>query len=257
MRNYSSDQDLTDLANQVDLLTFELKEADYVTFQERFQAGTLINVSMFPDGKTFRVRFCLGGRQRVLGLTKRGPEAAKFADLAKLFFWPYRLRCVRLPDEADFNYGLEDTKHDLEHNVAAEAVLGRIRDHLMESGELKQATWKSEEERMGRKVARETRRTASGELRRFLLEHAAERIELDKTLHALQVSNEKSFDQIKQAFHHILEQLALASKEREQLRHMIATPTVAIGQAIHGIPAPQPDVVWCSTSGKVITCGRP
>lgn len=254
---FSSDEDLTALSNQLEYLTFELTEADHVQFSELQQLGSLKNVSLYLGGRTFRVRLCIGGKQHVIGITRKGANAARFADMARLFFWPYRLRDKRLPEDSEFNYGLEDTKHALEHNHEAVLVLERIRDHLIRVAKLATTNTAGETERALRASVRETRRTVRGEL----LQIHEESVERAKTLEAALGSFEKAiasntllFDQIKLAFHHILEQLAIASKEREQLRHMLAVPapTVTISSAIHGIPAPRPDVVWCAADSKRI-----
>lgn len=260
---FSSDEDLTALSNQLEHLTFELTEADHAQFSELQQLGSLKNVSLYMgSGRTFRVRLCIGGKQHVIGVTRKGPNAARFADMARLYFWPYRMRDKRLPEDSEFNFGIVDTQHALETHHEAVRLLERIRDHLIKVAKLATTNTASETERAQRAYVRDTRRTVRGEL----LQIHEESIERAKILEAALASFEKTiasntllFEQIKLAFHHILEQLALAGKEREQIRqHLLPGETSAAPVWVTtcpGIPtpAPRPDIVWCAASGKLIT----
>lgn len=257
---FSSDEDLTALSNQLEYLTFELTEADHVQFSELQQLCSLKNVSVYLGGRTFRVRLCIGGKQHVIGITRKGANAARFADMARLFFWPYRMRDKRLPEDSEFNFGIADTQHALETNHEAVRLLEKLRDHLIKVAKLATTNTASETERAQRAYVRDTRRTVRGEL----LQIHEESIERAKILEAALASFEKTiasntllFEQIKLAFHHILEQLALAAKEREQLRHMLAAPVAGAPPVwvttCPGVPAPGPDIVWCASSGKLIT----
>lgn len=218
---FSSDTDLTLLANQLDLLAFELSEADIMQFQELVELRLLKNVSMYVGGRTFRVRLCIGGKQHVIGVTRNGPNAARYADMARLFFWPYRLRDKRLPEDSEFNYGLEATQREIDCNDNAVRVLEKIRDHLIYVSKLAVTDAESESKRANRKDLRETRRTVRGELL-FIHKESTERAEsLEATLKGFESkldTNTHLFEQCKLAFGHILEKLVVAEKQRAELR---------------------------------------
>lgn len=212
MRLYTGDDDLNAFARGADLLTFRLTDEDHAHFMERWRASNLLGVSPFPDGRSFRVRLYLGGKQRILGILANGAKAARYADMARLHFWGYRLRGVRLPHDTDFNYGLDATKAALATEDGAQAVehLDRIKGHLSACGELKERTLRSQQEGAEAKEERDMRRTVRGELLFIQKENTEKNLALEKALLELKTAVEGNvhlFNQIKQAFQHILERL--------------------------------------------------
>lgn len=217
----SSDTELTLLANQLELLAFELSDADVLKFQELSETQTLQNVAAYVGGRTFRVRLCVGGKQHVIGITRNGPNAARYADMARLFFWQYRLRDRRLPEDWEFNFGIADTQRALDSNENAVRVLEKIRDHLVSVSKLILVTPEGEQARTDRRSARVARRTMRGELLFIHEENTKRASKLEALLQGFERkldTNAAMFDQIKQAFQHILEQQRIADKQHVELR---------------------------------------
>lgn len=247
-RYASADTDLTTLANQLDLLAFELSEGDVLKFQELSETHTLQNVALYLGGRTFRVRLCVGGRQHVIGITRNGPNAARYADMARLFFWPYRLRDKRLPEDWEFNYGLQATQHELDCNENAVRVLEKIRDHLISISRLTVMNPEVGAESAGKEYSRQARRTMRGELL-FIHEESMGRAHaLEATLEGLEKAlsnnvrdNANAFDQCKQAFQHILEQLCIADHRVKVLEDLNR-------RALFGSPLERLDYTPCLDS---------
>lgn len=241
-RDYSCDPALTAMANSLPAIDFGIEPDERASF---FQLESWRNVSFFRDKKTYRVRLYIGGKARIIGITLDGPSAARFADAARFFFWQYRLRDCRPPCETDMNFSLAQAEQDIAHTYGVHTLLVSIRDHLAQLGELKIRDTAHCEDVAERKVAREQRRTARGELALFLREHAADTA-------TMRAENKANYEQLKVAFHHILEQLAIAAKAREAAPVWVTCPP-SLQDGINAAPAPGPDIVWCAVSGKQIT----
>lgn len=214
-RSYSNDPILTELANGVRYLPMEISQEEQHTFHQKMREGELKNVSFFADFRTYRVRIYLGGKQRTIGITDNGYKAARFADMARLFFWPYRLRDARPPGEGDMNFTLADTQHELDHNEVATRLLERIKDHLESFGDLKIVSRLEEDQRAERKRFRESRRTVRSEMSDFLRDQATQTVRLDETLAELQRTNRHMFEEIKTALLRLDERLAAINAKKD------------------------------------------
>lgn len=190
--NYVADPTLAELANQLKLIQFDIEPEEREDFFQASLDGRLRNISVFQDRKTYRIRMYIGGKQRFLGATTNGPAAARFADMARIFFWPYRQRDCREPVLTDMNNSVEQAKQDLAENEPAVRLLDAIKAHLLAIGAINETELDQ--------PRKESRRSVAEETAQFLRELAAER----KDILAEQA---KFFDEIRKAFHHILERL--------------------------------------------------
>lgn len=179
------DPTLARLAAKLRHLVFDIDQTEI----EDFRFTPKFSISIFPNSRTWRVRLFLAGKRCVVGTTDDGPSAARFADAARLFFWPYRARNAHPPTEADMNYSLEQAEADLENVDGLRAMLSDIVGHLqLELPDLEKPKKK------------EDRRTVASDVnRRFA--------ELEKQLLALATLNEK-----------VLEQLRIADKQHVEMR---------------------------------------
>lgn len=178
------DPTLARLAATLRYIIFDIDETE----REDFRHTPKFNISIFPNSRTWRVRLFLAGKRCVVGTTDDGPSAARFADAARLFFWPYRARNAHPPTEADMNYSLEQAESDLANVDGLQAMLQGIVAHLQL--ELSDPA----------KPKKEDRRTVRSDVNlRFA--------ELEKQLLALATLNEK-----------VLEQLCIADKQHVELR---------------------------------------
>lgn len=196
---YAADPALVSLAASLKNIHFDIEPEDVTQFLQAQMDGRTRNISFCPDGKTYRVRLYLGGKQRLLGLTLSGPTAARFADMARIFFWPYRLRDCREPLASDMNYTVELANQDLADNEPAIALLNAIKDHLIHYGMLAVIE-------PGKK---DGRRTARHEI-------AVLREEMAAAYEAHAKEPAKYFEQIKTAFHHILDRLTALEENTKQ-----------------------------------------
>lgn len=187
---YAADPMLVSLAASLKDIHFDIEPEDVTDFLQAQMDDRTRNISFCPDGKTYRVRMYLGGKQRLLGLTLSGPTAARFADMARIFFWPYRLRDCREPLASDMNYSVELANRDLAENEPAVALLEAIKDHLIHYGLLAVIE-------PGKK---EGRRTARHEV-------AVLRDEMASAYETQTKEVLRLFGELKKAFHHILDRL--------------------------------------------------
>lgn len=75
----------------------------------------------------WEVRLSLGRTQHVIGVTSSLAKAARFSDMAKVFFWPYRSQKARALVNEDYNISLEDAQYHLDNHAAAAALLEEMR----------------------------------------------------------------------------------------------------------------------------------
>lgn len=201
-RRYVFDPTLASLASQLKLIHFDVDEDERADFFQRMIDGRARNVSCFMDGKTYRVRLYLGGKQRFIGATTNGPAAARFADMARLYFWTYRQRDCREPVLTDMNISVEQAQFDLNENQEAVKLLDSIKAHLFSIGAL-QDTALEEPKKPRAKVADFVATT----LREQAAEVSLERAVLLKEAQEGRKDIQFYFGEIKTAFQHILERL--------------------------------------------------
>lgn len=213
-RLYSNDEALTAMANELEFISFAMSQEDIDYFKELERNppydGRPINVFPYPGHGAYRVRLCLGGKVRTIGITKNGPNAARFADMAKLFFWPFRLRAIRFACDADFNYGLKATEEACHllvgENEVAMRLLDRIKEHLIETGALKLRTKEG--------AKREDRRTVRSDVNaRFETQ--------ERLICALSELVITQFHIAEKQRTEIQEQLGIADKQHVELRDVL------------------------------------
>lgn len=85
-------------------------------------------------GALWNVKLFLHREQRVLGQTKCGWHAARFADMALVYFAKYRTRRTRPLVDADLNFTLASAMRDLAEVPQAVAILKEIETHLLAAG---------------------------------------------------------------------------------------------------------------------------
>lgn len=92
-------------------------------------------VNAMPGYRYWAVRIYLGGEVRAIGYvsTNRLPDGMRFADMAAMYFWKYRIRGACEPSENELNRSVADVKRDLIHETHAVALLKRIEEHLLQT----------------------------------------------------------------------------------------------------------------------------
>lgn len=200
MRNpriYSADPTLASYAACLKNIRFEHDPADRQDVFERAMEGNLRNISMFQDRKTYRVRLYIGGAVRTVGITTVLEDAARFADMAVLFFWPYRIRRGHPPGISCMNFTVEQAEHDLAHNEYAKQILDSILDHLIAFGHLPDPV-KVNKEREAARKERDRRRTTRGELLQCTAEIQAEIIRASEAFKKEIEPLKKEIEQLRQ-----------------------------------------------------------
>jgi len=149
MTKYAKDPGLNELAAKLKTLTWihpiPADEADTLyrdaTAPTSSEGAYRSHVSPMPNYVDWAVRMYLGGEQRTLGLakTKELPYALRFADMAQMYFWKYRVRGAAPPTEQQLNRSLADVESDMVNEPHALALLGEIEGYLLRRGVLKTA----------------------------------------------------------------------------------------------------------------------
>lgn len=108
--------------------TLEFKHAP----KELFNRSRAVYAYCSPQytGKLFMVKMSIAGAQYVLGYFQTLPTAARFADMASLFFKPYRR------GEPVFNFNEAQAVFDLANETEAVALLEKIWHCLNDAGKL-------------------------------------------------------------------------------------------------------------------------
>jgi len=164
----ASDPTLSVIAKRLSTLAWaspltEEEKLTAVHCQKDFAAKRHL-VVMMPDFKTWAVRMYLAGAQRTLGHCQGDIEPAlRFADMARMFFWPYRVRGCAEPTDVFLNFSVARAQNDLQYETEARAMLEDTKNHLLKIGALSS----SEDREQLRREAREKRaklRTLRGEI---------------------------------------------------------------------------------------------
>lgn len=105
-----------------------------IAVEERAANGDIHHCHPRP-GHGVEVRFFLGGAQRILGFTDNATDAARFSDMALVWFQKYRKRGsnVTLVDQ-DLNLDLHQVAVDSEEVPQAVALLSDIEHLLLAEG---------------------------------------------------------------------------------------------------------------------------
>jgi hypothetical protein len=87
-------------------------------------------VYTMPNFKTWAVRIYIGSETRLIGYTDDLTTACRFADMAQMRFWKYRIRGACEPVEADLNFSVEQARNDCANEEKAAALLDNIEQYL-------------------------------------------------------------------------------------------------------------------------------
>lgn len=172
MSRYAKDPALTKLANELKSIAFTAApdlESDTSEKLEHFARGVgdypFRLVYSMPNFRTWAVRLFLGGSVRTIGYTDNLCAACRFADMAALRFWKYKIRGACEPLDANLNFGVAQAKHDSVHETGALVLLDKIENYLQEYlGDPQQA----EVDRKLAKKARDARRTVRSDFHELI-----------------------------------------------------------------------------------------
>jgi hypothetical protein len=165
---HAKDPALNTLANQLDLVVWQTE----LTADEKAVCDHLIRdhtasrrlLCPLPDYRTWAVRMYLGGAQRTMGLAKTNLHGAiRFADMASMHFWKYRIRGACEPGDERLNLSAERAKADLLFEPNALELLTKIEKYLVSLGVLVTAK-EMERRRLEDKESFAKLRTVRGEL---------------------------------------------------------------------------------------------
>lgn len=170
MKRLAKDPGLNVLANQLKLVEWRTPLVD----SEAARVSALLmkdrpgfHITLLPDAKTWVVRSYLGGDTWTIGLIEKNPETAcRFADMAQLYFWKYRVRGAAEPDASRFNISKERAQADLEGETSAVLLLKTIEEHLLKVGTLRSGETRTAERRRLLQ-SRQSRRTLWGRQQQF------------------------------------------------------------------------------------------
>jgi len=163
---------LTQLANRLRDIHFPDDDGFFdQEFPARVEANGAKGCYPLPRGSLWTVKFSLCGTICVLGFTSHSADAARFADMAKVRFHPYRRRGGWLPlVDTDLNFDLAQVKIDEEECQEAVALLDDIEHLLLAEGVIEDRKAVEANHEAAVKVAdvklkvRQSRRTKGGEI---------------------------------------------------------------------------------------------
>lgn len=164
MSRYAKDPELNTLANELKSLPFTAAPDLESDARERYEILAREQgdypfrlVYQMPNVRTWVVRLYLGGAIRTIGYTDNLTNACRFADMAALRFWKYRIRGACEPLDANLNFGVLQAKYDSLHETDALLLLDKIETYLRTNylGDPKQIA----KDREAGKYARDSRRT--------------------------------------------------------------------------------------------------
>lgn len=177
MAIYAKDPELNLLANR-------LKDLEWVNplyEGEQDQARAVVMdmhakrhlVVPLPNLTSWAVRMYLGGEQRTLGLvnSKNIEAGLRFADMARQYFWKYRVRACAPPEEFDLNFSKERLDQDMREELPALALLEQIEQYLLRIGAIK-----SSQERRAEKAKKKMARVHAAMTARLNHEEVIERL---------------------------------------------------------------------------------
>lgn len=115
-------------------------------------------VYTMPNFKTWSVRLYLGGGTHYIGYTEDLTTACRFADMAQMRFWKYRIRGACEPVQANLNFTVEQAKSDCQREEGAIWLLDKIEKHFKDNGTIADPAT-VEAERVANRKSRDLRRT--------------------------------------------------------------------------------------------------
>jgi hypothetical protein len=160
MGRNAKDPELTKLARK--LMAVEMQDEGCVLEGESTEilndSRSLRYVQLMPNMKTWAVRLYVGGLNRIIGFSNRLSTALRYADMAAMTFWPYRIRGACEPVDADLNFSVEQAKEDLANETDAVKLLDEIVNYLKDAGAIPDIKKLNEQRKLDRKE-REKRKT--------------------------------------------------------------------------------------------------
>lgn len=120
------------MSNNLDLiLDWPLEQTLDSVWRSRCQSGQSFKNCYVGFGSLWQVKLFLGREQRVLGYSRNGVRACRFADMAITYFLPYRKRKLRPLTDADLNFSVAQANQDLEEIPLAKALLVKLESALL------------------------------------------------------------------------------------------------------------------------------
>jgi hypothetical protein len=170
---YPKDPILNTLAHE--LADIKMEQADDLTSisQERFRdlakggEYPFRLVYTMPNFKTWAVRIYIGSETRLIGYTEDLTTACRFADMAQMRFWKYRIRGACEPVQANLNFTVEQAKSDCQREEGAIWLLDKIEKHFKDKRVIADPV-AVEAERVTNRKNRDARRTVRND---YLLLH--------------------------------------------------------------------------------------
>jgi len=163
MRTYVADPQMNQIAKRLGTLKWQEPLSADEQAQEHEPASTFRRVALLPDLKTWVVRIYLGGAQRTLGYTREASplSAMRFADMAMMYLWIYRVRGAHEPSDHELNFSTDRAKSDLLGEPEALQIIKDIEHYLLGTGAI--ATGEDRQRHIqNQRDEKSRRRTVSG-----------------------------------------------------------------------------------------------
>lgn len=110
------------------------RRSDEIAFDARHDALKSYKNCYIGFGSIWQVKLFLGKQQRLLGYSHNKFRAIRFADMALVYFLPYRKQRNRPMFDTDLNLGMDSAKRDLDSIPGAVNILSHWRSALMAKG---------------------------------------------------------------------------------------------------------------------------
>jgi len=166
---YAADAQLNELAHTLDTIHFPVDQEHTERYQLLLRAGLGDNFRNTTPrgGKAWGARFFLGGQNRIVGISTNHLKVCRFADMAAVRFWVYKVRSAAPPTEVDLNFGTKSVEWDTTNVSDAVILLDLIENYLVKSGAFP-ALIKTEAQRQAAIAASKAkRRTVCNEMENF------------------------------------------------------------------------------------------
>jgi hypothetical protein len=122
---------IRDLVKQLDSAEFVMTEEQIKQLATKINSPSKVhNVRSYFGDKQFAVQMRVAGVQHTLGITRKLYVAARYADMAHLYFVQIGARSFR---KNDFNFDRATAEADLSNPVAG-PLLGELTQHLFPNG---------------------------------------------------------------------------------------------------------------------------
>lgn len=197
MGRHSKDPQLSALAKELKDLNFSEspeRESDADEMDKEFmRSGTRSwrNVGILPSAiNAWAVQIYLGGALRSIGFTNKFCDALRFADMAAMRFWIYRIRGSHQPTDNELNFSVEQAKQDLESEKDAVQLLTAIESYFLDKKIILPYS-ESEAKRTANRKSRDQRRTVRYEMSQHFNQLEAK---LDRVIELLSGKSGRTID---------------------------------------------------------------